>query len=321
MVYWILRVFITLFGAFLGYQVQRGVNGIFIGAGVSVVIVILELIISKIKLDTLVIGVIGLVLGIVSAQVLDYMVFLLEEPVLSEGFRKYLWVIRIGLGYLGLVIALQKKNELDLLDKDIIRKNRSTQNNLIVLDTSMIIDGRIVDIYETKFVPGTMLVPKFVLRELQYLADSQDHNKRLRAKRGLEMLSKLKEDKAINVIDIDYSDIKETDAKLIKLAKELKAKILTVDYNLNKVASLEGVVVLNINDLANALKPVFLPGECFSIFVLKEGKDYNQGIGYLDDGTMVVVEDGRKFIGKKIDVVVSSTLQTSSGRIIFTRPA
>jgi len=320
MIYLILRLFIIIIGGFLGFQVQKGFSGVYVGVGVSFIIVMLELIISKIKLDTLVTGVIGLVLGIVSAQVLDYVIFLLEEPTLMEGFKKYLWVIRIGLGYLGLVIALQKKSELDLLDKDIIKKDKSSQNSLVVLDTSMIIDGRIVDIYETKFITGPMLVPKFVLRELQYLADSQDHNKRLRAKRGLEMLSKLKEDRAISVLEIDYPEIKETDAKLIKLGKDLGAKILTVDYNLNKVASLEGVIVLNINDLANALKPIFLPGECFTIFILKEGKDHNQGIGYLDDGTMVVVEDGRKFIGKKVDVVVNSTLQTSSGRIIFTKP-
>lgn len=320
MIYWILRGVIVIVGGLLGLQIQKGVNGLFVGAGVSLLVVAIELIVSKIKLDTLVTGIIGLVLGLVSAQVLDYFIFLLEEQMLMEWFKKYFWVIRIGLGYLGLVIALQKKNELDLLDKDIIKKNKSSQNNLMILDTSMIIDGRIVDIYETKFIQGPMLVPKFVLRELQYLADSQDHNKRIRAKRGLEMLSKLKEDKAISVLEIDYSNIKETDAKLIKLGKDIGAKILTVDYNLNKVASLEGVIVLNINDLANALKPVFLPGESFSIFVLKEGKDHNQGIGYLDDGTMVVIEDGKRFIGKRIDIIVNSTLQTSSGRIIFTKP-
>ena len=133
-------------------------------------------------------------------------------------------------------------------------------------------------------------------------------------------MNKLKEEKAISIIEIDYPNIKETDAKLIKLAKDINGKILTVDYNLNRIATLEGITVLNVNDLANALKPIFLPGESFSVYVVKEGKDYNQGVGYLDDGTMVVVEDGRKFINRKIDVVVTSTLQTSSGRIIFTKP-
>ncbi len=320
-IYWIIRALIIILSSFIGFQIQKNFLGILIGFCLSLGIVVLELIISKIKLDTLVIGLIGVVLGIVLAQLLDYLIFLLEEPVISDVFRKYLWVIRIGFAYLGLSIAIQKKTEVDLLDKDIIKKGKIEKSHLLILDTSMIIDGRIVDIYATKFIEGPMLVPKFVLKELQLLADSQEHNKRLRAKRGLEMLNKLKEEKAITIVDIDYPEIKETDAKLIKLAKEINAKILTVDYNLNKIATLEGIVVLNINDLSNALKPVFLPGESFAIYVLKEGKDFNQGVGYLDDGTMVVIEDGRKFIGRKIDVVVTSSLQTSSGKIIFTKPA
>ncbi len=320
MVFIIFRFLIILTGGLIGYLIQRDLIGISIGVGITVFIVLLELLITKIKLDTLVAGVIGLVLGLVSAQLLDYLVFLLELPRLSEVYHKYFWVIRIGLGYLGLFVAIQKKTELDLLDKDLFKRVNKNKDNLLILDTSMIIDGRIVDIYETKFILGKLLIPKFVLRELQYLADSQEHNKRVRAKRGLEMLTKLKEEQAINIIDIDYPEIKETDTKLIKLAKDLNAKILTVDYNLNKIASLEGVTVLNINDLANALKPIFLPGETFSIFILKEGKEFDQGVGYLDDGTMVVVEDGRRFIGKKIEVTVTSTLQTSSGRIIFTKP-
>lgn len=320
MIYWILRVFIILIGGFLGFQVQKGFQGILIGTGLSIIIISLEFLISKIKLDTLVTGIIGIVLGLVSAQLLDYLVFLLDEQMVTTIFNKYLWVIRIGLGYVGFSIAVQKKSEIDLLDKDVIKKTKNVPGNLLILDTSMIIDGRIVDIYETKFIDGPMLVPKFVLREMQFLADSQEHNKRLRAKRGLEMLSKLKEEKAISIIDMDYPTIKETDAKLMKLAKDIGGKILTVDYNLNKIASLEGITVLNVNDLSNALKPIFLPGENFNVYVLKEGKDYNQGVGYLDDGTMVVIEEGRKFINKKIEVVVTSALQTSSGRIIFTKP-
>lgn len=321
MLFWIIRSGVIVLGSFIGYYIQRDIFGLLIGLGFSIVIIFLELLISKIKLDTLIVSVIGITLGLIAAQVVDYLVFLLEEPVVSDIFRKFLWLIRIGFAYLGLIVAVQKKAEVDLLDKDILRRSKyKDKSSVLILDTSMIIDGRIVDIYETKFIEGPMLIPKFVLNELQLLADSQDHNKRIRAKRGLEMLHKLKEEKAISIVEIDYPNIKETDAKLIKLAKDINGKVLTVDYNLNRIATLEGIGVLNVNDLANALKPVFLPGESFSVYVVKEGKDYNQGVGYLDDGTMVVVEDGRKFINRKIDVVVTSTLQTSSGRIIFTKP-
>lgn len=320
-VIWLLRTAIIILCSVIGFIVQKGTFGILVGLGFGIVILLLEILISKIKLDTLIAAVIGITLGVIAAQIVDYIIFLLEEPKVTEVFRKFLWLVRIGFAYLGLVVAVRKKVEVDLLDKDIIRKaKKSDKEKVLILDTSMIIDGRIVDIYQTKFIDTPMIIPRFVLNELQLLADSQEHNKRLRAKRGLEMLAKLKEDKAIVIADIDYPEIKETDAKLIKFAKDVNGKILTVDYNLNKVATLEGITVLNINDLANALKPIFLPGESFSIHIIKEGKDYNQGVGYLDDGTMVVVEDGRKFINRKIDVVVTSTLQTSSGRIIFTKP-
>ncbi|MEN3013882.1 MAG: PIN domain-containing protein [Endomicrobiia bacterium] len=318
--FWILRAVVVFLSGIIGFLIQKNIYGILVGVIFGVVVFILEFIISKIKLDTLIIAIIGIVLGLITAQLIDYLVFLLEEPAVSDIFRKFLWLIRIGFAYLGLMIAIQKKSEIDLLDKDIIKKSKSTRHNLVLLDTSMIIDGRIVDIVATKFLDTPLLIPRFVLHELHLLADSQEHNKRIRAKRGLEMLNKLKEENAISIIEIDYPNIKETDAKLIKLAKEIGAKILTVDYNLNRIASLENITVLNINELSNALKPVFLPGESFSIHVIKEGKDYNQGVGYLDDGTMVVIEDGRKFINKKIDVIVTSTLQTPSGRIIFTKP-
>ncbi|MCX7910269.1 MAG: PIN domain nuclease [Endomicrobia bacterium] len=320
MVFWIFRTIVVLLSSLIGFLIQKNIFGLIIGLIFGILILILEYIIIKIKLDTLIIAIIGIVLGLITAQVIDYLIFLLEEPKISDIFRKFLWLIRIGFAYLGLVIAVQKKSEIDLLDKDIIKKSKYSKSNLILLDTSMIIDGRIVDIVATKFLDTPLLIPKFILHELQLLADSQEHNKRIRAKRGLEMLNKLKEENAIKTLEIDYPEIKETDAKLIKLAKDIGAKILTVDYNLNKIASLEGITVLNINELSNALKPVFLPGESFSIYVVKEGKDYNQGVGYLDDGTMVVIEDGRKFINRKIDVVVTSTLQTPSGRIIFTKP-
>lgn len=193
---------------------------------------------------------------------------------------------------------------------------------LKLLDTSVIIDGRVADIAETGFISGTLVVPKFVLNEIQALADSQDPIKRSRARRGLDVLNKLKE---IHTVDLkissrDFSDVKGVDTKLIALAKELVASIITNDYNLNKIAKLEGIMILNLNDLANSLKPILLPGEEFELDVIKEGKENNQGVGYLDDGTMVVVANGLNLIGKRINVRVTSIHQTSAGRIIFTEP-
>ena len=320
MVWWVLRSGILLVGGLIGFLIQNNIFGLLIGVGFCLLVILFELLISKIKLDTLIFAVIGVVIGLITAQIIDYLIFLLEEPKITEFFKKYLWLVRIALAYLGLVVALQKKSEVELLDKDIIQRSKKSKNNLIIVDTSIVIDGRIADIIATKFIETPLLIPKFVLQELQTLADSQEHIKRARAKRGLEILTKLKEENAISIVEIDYPELKETDAKLIKLAKEINAKIITVDYNLNRIATLEGITVLNINELVMALKPVFLPGESFSIYVVKEGKEPNQGVGYLEDGTMVVIEDGRKFINKKIDVVVTSTLQTPSGRIVFTKP-
>ncbi len=197
---------------------------------------------------------------------------------------------------------------------------KSLKSEIIIIDTSAIIDGRIADIWATKFISSRLLIPRFVLKELQRIADSQDPLKRVRGRRGLDILNKMRKSKIDIVIDDqDFPDIKEVDAKLVQLAKMYNAPILTTDYNLNKVAELQGVTVLNINDLANALRPVFLPGERLKIRVVKEGKEYNQGVGYLEDGTMVVVEEARHLIGNVLDVEVKSVLQTSAGRIIFTR--
>ena len=190
-----------------------------------------------------------------------------------------------------------------------------------VLDTSVIIDGRIVDIIETDFIEGELIISEFVLEELQHIADSPDDLKRERGRRGLDIVNAIKKSDKINlkITDQDYPEIKEVDSKLLKLAMDLGAKVFTNDYNLNKVADVQGIPVLNINDLANALKPVVIPGERMRIDVIKEGKGKNQGVGYLDDGTMVVVEDGDKFIDQTINAVVTSVLQTSAGRMIFVR--
>jgi uncharacterized protein YacL len=190
-----------------------------------------------------------------------------------------------------------------------------------VLDTSVIIDGRIADICETGFMDGTLVIPQFVLKELQLVADSSDSMKRNRGRRGLDILQKIQKMAGVDVqvSDADFPDIREVDLKLIELARTLQGKIVTNDFNLNKVAQLRGVDVLNINELANSLKPVVLPGEVMKVFILKEGKEYNQGVAYLDDGTMVVVDNARKAIGRTIDVVVTSVLQTTAGKMIFGR--
>jgi uncharacterized protein YacL len=190
-----------------------------------------------------------------------------------------------------------------------------------ILDTSVIIDGRIADVCETGFIDGTLVIPQFVLKELQLVADSGDSMKRNRGRRGLDILQKIQKMAAVEVMisDVDFPEVREVDLKLIELARTLQGKIVTNDFNLNKVAQLRGVEVLNVNELANSLKPVVLPGELMKVFILKEGKEYNQGVAYLDDGTMVVVDNARKMISKTIDIVVTSVLQTTAGKMIFGR--
>jgi uncharacterized protein YacL len=198
---------------------------------------------------------------------------------------------------------------------------KTTKNSFKILDTSVIIDGRIADLVETGFIDGALVIPQFVLRELQLVADSSDSMKRNRGRRGLDVLQRIQKMPQLNIqiVEDDFPNVREVDMKLIELAKLYACKIVTNDFNLNKVAQLRGVDVLNINELANALKPVVLPGETMRVFILKEGKEYNQGVAYLDDGTMVVVDNARKLISKTIDVAVTSVLQTTAGKMIFGR--
>jgi uncharacterized protein YacL len=196
---------------------------------------------------------------------------------------------------------------------------KQNKQSFKVLDTSVIIDGRIADIAETGFLDGILVIPQFVLRELQLVADSADSMKRNRGRRGLDILQRIQKMANLNIqiIEDDFPAIREVDLKLIELGKRYEAKVITNDFNLNKVAQLQGVEVLNINELANSLKPIVLPGEIMRVFILKEGKEYNQGVAYLDDGTMVVVDNARKMIGKNIDIAVTSVLQTTAGKMIF----
>jgi uncharacterized protein YacL len=191
-----------------------------------------------------------------------------------------------------------------------------------LVDTSAIIDGRIADIVKTGFLHGTLIVPRFVLNELQYVSDSADSLRRQRGRRGMDILAELQQNESIPVVisDIDVEGVREVDDRLVVLARQMRCPILTNDYNLNRIAELQGVKVLNINDLANAVKVIFLPGESFKVHIIQEGKEYNQGVGFMDDGTMVVVEDGQQYMNKEITVTVTKVLQTSAGRMIFAKP-
>ncbi len=227
----------------------------------------------------------------------------------------------IVLPYLGLVLGGKNGEWLEPARLIALFRATGSQRRYKILDTSVIIDGRIADVCDTGFIDGTLVIPQFVLKELQLVADSGDSLKRNRGRRGLDILQKIQKMSGVEVMisDVDFPEVKEVDLKLIELARTLEGKIVTNDFNLNKVAQLRGVAVLNVNELANSLKPVVLPGEIMKVFILKEGKEYNQGVAYLDDGTMVVVDNARKMISKTIDIVVTSVLQTTAGKMIFGR--
>ncbi len=230
-------------------------------------------------------------------------------------------LIAKGVTYLGLVLGGRKGEWLEPARLIGLFRATGPARRYKILDTSVIIDGRVADLCDTGFMDGTLVIPQFVLKELQLVADSADSMKRNRGRRGLDILQKIQKMSGVEVTisDVDYPEVREVDLKLIELARTLQGKIVTNDFNLNKVAQLRGVEVLNINELANALKPVVLPGEIMKVFILKEGKEYNQGVAYLDDGTMVVVDNARKMISKTIDIVVTSVLQTTAGKMIFGR--
>jgi uncharacterized protein YacL len=223
--------------------------------------------------------------------------------------------------YIGFLVGMQKSEWLDPAHLFRLFTEKSVGRSYKILDTSVIIDGRITDLCDTGFIEGTLVIPQFVLKELQFVADSSDALKRQRGRRGLDVLNHLQKSSQISVAisEMDFADIRDVDSKLIELAKQLDAKLVTNDVNLNKVARLHGIGVLNINELANALRPVVLPGETMRVFILKEGKEKDQGVGYLDDGTMVVVDNSRRMIGQNIDVTVTSVLQTTVGKMIFGR--
>jgi uncharacterized protein YacL len=247
----------------------------------------------------------------------------LARTSMPEGSRSFLDVaLLLVMTYIGLVLGTSKGDMLNLQALGgLFGNERNSPRQPKILDTSVIIDGRVADICEAYFLEGTLLAPQFVLRELQLVADSADSLKRQRGRRGLEVLQRIQQMPHIEVdiVDDDFPQIAEVDMKLIELAKRYDAKIVTNDYNLNKVATLQGLEVLNVNQLANALKPVVLPGEAMRVFILREGKEHNQGVAYLDDGTMVVVDGGRRMINKTVDITVTSVHQTTAGKMIFGR--
>jgi uncharacterized protein YacL len=291
-----------------------------LSAGLGLFVILAELRVRRLSLKTLVGAALGSILGIVGASLISVIVgrMPLDNPHTSTFAQVMVLVL---MAYVGLVSGANKGEYLDLSVLGGLFSDRTVRRMGKILDTSVIIDGRVADIAKTGFLDGTLIVPHFVLRELQQIADSADSIKRNRGRRGLDILEKVKSAPGITVqiVEKDYPDVKEVDLKLIELAKEMSAKIVTNDFNLNKVSQLRGVEVLNINELANALKPVVLPGETMKVFILKEGKEYNQGVAYLDDGTMVVVDNARRMIGKTIATQVTSVLQTTAGKMIFGR--
>jgi len=285
---------------------------------------------SKVPTNDMVAGIIGLIIGLILAFFISQILY--SITILSVAYISTILsvITYLFLGYLGMSVAQKKSKDVPAYQwmsaskKQTKSKNKGNDATPKILDTSVIIDGRIADIMKTGFIEGTIVIPEFVLVELRHIADSSDSLKRNRGRRGLDILNRIQNDYGIDIYNTNsekaLDEIPEVDVKLLKLAQIMNGKVVTNDFNLNKVATIKGVEVLNINELANTLKPVVLPGEDMQLFLVKEGKENNQAVAYLDDGTMIVVEEGKRYIGKTIDVSVTSVLQTSAGRMIFAKP-
>lgn len=313
---WVLAGFSAIIGAAIGLSVQTSYRR-------------LERKVREMPVDVLLTRAIGLVLGLLVANLMLAPIFLLPIPT-DFGFIKPVIAVlgSVMFAFTGVSLAdTHGHNFLRLINPHTAETLLVAEGTLKpaatkVLDTSCIIDGRIEELLATGFVEGQILVPQFVLRELQQVADASNDQKRVRGRRGLEILNRMKEDyqERIVIHSADYEDVPTVDAKLVRLAQEINGTLLTNDYNLSKVATLQKVPVLNINDLAHAIRPSYLPGDSLDLKILKEGKEPSQGIGYLDDGTLVVVEEGSKYVGSELRVIVTSALQTTAGRMIFARP-
>ena len=289
----------------------------------------LRSILGRVAAETLFAGLLGMVTGLLVAALLAFPLSLLPEPFGS--ILPFAGVLLFT--YFGVSLFIMRQGDIMGMLSSITHRNSEGGSSeggswgqsarTILLDTSVIIDGRVADIARTGFLPGTLLIPRFVLNELQYIADSPDGLRRQRGRRGMEVLADLQKQPnvMVRISDIDVDGVREVDDKLVILARQMRCPILTNDYNLNRIAELQGVTILNINELANAVKSVVLPGEALSILVIQEGKEQNQGVGYMDDGTMVVIENGKDYLNKQIEVMVTKVLQTAAGRMIFAKPA
>src|SRR5579872_375803 len=317
-------LFIALLGCAAWYLQPFGLTrpiGTVVGIAIGLGIVAFELQVRKVTLKRLIGAALGSLMGLCGA----YFASLILSKAIPQGSDSLAFIeiaFSLWMAYVGLIVGASKGEMLNLgALGGLFGGEQQAEQAFKILDTSVIIDGRIADIVETGFLEGALVIPQFVLRELQLVADSADALKRNRGRRGLDILQRIQKLTHLNVqiLEDDFPNIREVDMKLIELAKVYNCKIVTNDFNLNKVAGLHGVEVLNINELANALKPIVLPGETMRVFILKEGKEYNQGVAYLDDGTMVVVDNAKKMISRTIDISVTSVLQTTAGKMIFGR--
>lgn len=319
----IFRLFVIAIITLTGYFFPPFSLNRYFGAGIGLILIVLiiylETRIRNTQFKIIWSSTIGTFAGVVLGWVLGSIYQSISDDAATANFLRIFFLVIMP--YIGFLVGTRKYEWLEPGYLIKFFREKSVGRSYKVVDTSVIIDGRIADICNTSFIEGVLIVPQFVLKELQVIADSSDQTKRQRGRRGLEVLDHLQKSSQINVMisETDFPDVKEVDSKLIELAKYMDAKIVTNDFNLNKIAQLQGIPVLNINELANALKPVVLPGESIRVFILKEGKEKDQGVAYLDDGTMVVVDNSRKLIGQNVDITVTSVLQTTVGKMIFGR--
>jgi uncharacterized protein YacL len=305
-----------LFIAHSYYGFPIALIGLFLGFMIALFVINIEEAIRKVSLRIIFGGVVGMIIGLLIAFLLAYGLNFVSNIMEKQQVVPWIYTLLTGImAYLGLLIGSKKIEEFSFFGLG----QPKDSGDYRILDTSVIIDGRIADISDTGFLQGNLIVPRFVLDELQYIADSSDSMKRSRGRRGLDILNRMQRSVGINIeiSDQDFPKLKGVDAKLVALAKKINAKIVTNDFNLNKVAELQGIRILNVNELANALKPVVLPGETMTVKIIKEGKETGQGVAYLDDGTMIIVDNAQKHQGSNVEVLVTSVLQTTAGRMIF----
>ncbi|MCP4134316.1 MAG: PIN domain nuclease [bacterium] len=325
----VLRVLFIITSALFSflYYINASIKAALIAGAVAaavslLAIIVIEYISHTLSTRLLLSAILGLIIGLLLGHLIGVAFSTMSIPAISDIsiIRPIIYHLT---GFATMMFFVINNESFSFLDNFVPRKVEGSEEGIPykILDTSVIIDGRIADICDTGFLEGILVIPNFVLQELQMIADSADSIKRNRGRRGLDILNKMQKDQSVmvKISDMDFPEIREVDAKLVKLGKVMKGKVVTNDFNLNKVAEFHGVPVLNINQLSNALKPIVLPGEEMKVALIKEGKDQNQAIGYLDDGTMVVVENGRRKLNSEVPVIVTSVLQTTAGRMIFTR--